>query len=106
MSDGYIRVLPDSTGKYVDNSEITRDDATVVERQRVTLADPDVFNGRAKVTTDGELWVGGPALMDALNAILVELKVHTLYLQEIAGPRMKDDPETMRSEAAAQLYIN
>src|SRR5437867_2856422 len=41
MPQGYIQVLPDSTGKQVDTSELTRQDNTLVERQRVVLADPD-----------------------------------------------------------------
>jgi hypothetical protein len=36
-SDGYVQVAPDSTGKKIDNAELTRDNATVVERQRVVL---------------------------------------------------------------------
>lgn len=39
MTDGVVQVLPDSTGKKVDTSELTRSDATVVERQRLVTAD-------------------------------------------------------------------
>lgn len=41
MADGTVRVSPDSTGKIIDTSELTRPDATVVERQRMVIADPD-----------------------------------------------------------------
>jgi hypothetical protein len=40
MADGYVGLLPDNTGKKVDTAELTRNtDATVVERQRVVIAD-------------------------------------------------------------------
>lgn len=43
MSDGLIQVPPDSTGKKVDTTEITRVDSagTIVERQRVEARDDD-----------------------------------------------------------------
>lgn len=41
MADGQVQVLPDSTGKIIDTSELTRESGTVVERQRIVLADPD-----------------------------------------------------------------
>lgn len=37
-SDGVVQVQPDSTGKKVDVSELTRTDGTVIERQRMVLA--------------------------------------------------------------------
>jgi hypothetical protein len=41
MSDGVVVVAPDSTGKKIDTVELTRDDGTVVERQRIVLGDSD-----------------------------------------------------------------
>lgn len=41
MADGTIRVNPAATGKDVDNTEITRADTTVVERQRVEPRDDE-----------------------------------------------------------------
>lgn len=38
MADGYVQVAPDSTGKKIDNSELTVGSNTV-ERQRVVLGD-------------------------------------------------------------------
>lgn len=37
MVDSYIRLPEDSTGKKVDYTQITRDDGTVVERQRIEV---------------------------------------------------------------------
>lgn len=48
MSDGYIQVQPDSTGKKVDNSELTVG-ANTVERQRIVLADSADAAGLAVV---------------------------------------------------------
>lgn len=39
MADGHVQVAPDSTGKKVDNTEVTRADGTVVERQRIDIGD-------------------------------------------------------------------
>lgn len=49
--DGYVQVAPDSSGKKIDNSELTRDDGAVVERQRTNVADPENTqpSGLAKV---------------------------------------------------------
>lgn len=42
MADGFVQVAPDSTGKKIDNTEVTRDDtAVVVERQRVEPRDDE-----------------------------------------------------------------
>lgn len=41
MADGYVQVAPDSTGKKIDNTEITRADSVIVERQRVEAHDED-----------------------------------------------------------------
>ena len=55
--DGYVQVAPDSTGKKIDNTELTRADGTIVERQRVVLADPDSASSFAGVTHAGEIKV-------------------------------------------------
>lgn len=39
--DGFVQVAVDGAGKKVDNTEITRPDAVVVERQRVEPHDDD-----------------------------------------------------------------
>lgn len=51
MSDGYVQVQPDSSGKKVDTSELTVDSLTV-ERQRVVLADDADAEGLAPVARD------------------------------------------------------
>ena len=99
-NDGYVQVAPDSTGKKVDVSELTNLAGDVVERQRISQADPTFVNNLTKTTSEGELYVGGPVLEEILVNILIELRVHTAYLQEIAGPRMNDDPNRMRADAA------
>lgn len=42
-SDGTVQLPPDSTGKNLDTTEITRLDATVVERQRVEVPDATAY---------------------------------------------------------------
>jgi len=60
MTDGTIQLAPDSTGKIVDTSELTRPDSagTVVERQRIGVADPDNPSaGSVAQVSSGELSV-------------------------------------------------
>lgn len=57
--DGYVQVQADSTGKKVDTSELTRDDATIVERQRSVIADgANVESGGLAEIRDRKLQVG------------------------------------------------
>jgi len=49
MSDQYIQVTPDSTGKKIDTSEITVNSNTV-ERQRVVIGDPTAAESFVTVT--------------------------------------------------------
>ncbi len=51
MSDAYVQVIPDSTGKKVDTSELTQDSGDVVERQRIAIGDPDLVDLQAAVTS-------------------------------------------------------
>lgn len=51
MSDSYVQVQPDSSGKKVDTSELTVNSLTV-ERQRVVLADDADEAGLAPVVDD------------------------------------------------------
>lgn len=53
-ADGFVQVAPDSTGKKIDNTEVTRNDGTIVERQRVVLADPDRLDAFVRITHAGE----------------------------------------------------
>lgn len=103
-TDSYTQVAPNSTGDKIDESSYVNANGDTVKRQRITQGDPAFVGNLTKTTAEGDLYVGGPRLLEALTAILVELRVHTAYLQEIAGPRMKDDPDAMRAEAV--LYIN
>lgn len=79
MTDGYVQVSPDSTGKKVDTSEITVGGATV-ERQRVVSASPTDPIGVAEVDTaaSGPLGDGAYGLLvrelreeNALNQMLM-----------------------------------
>ena len=77
MSDGYVQVAPDSTGKKIDNAELTRDDGTVIERQRIVLADDE--NPRVQVAVGGEpgrgaVGVGGESV-ELLRSIDLWLKM-------------------------------
>jgi hypothetical protein len=77
-TDGVVRVAPDSIGKRIDNSEVTRADGLPYERQRVNLSDPSEPNAHAAVRGEdgrGVLLVGGDVLTELrhLNASVAEL---------------------------------
>lgn len=77
MADGHVQVAPDSTGKKVDNTEVTRSDtAVVVERQRVEARDDEdevlstqllagkldeirdlLFDIKTMLQTNNEIWL-------------------------------------------------
>ena len=51
LPDSQVQVQPDSSGAKVETSRLTRDDSTVVERQRLVVGDPNnpLASGMAKV---------------------------------------------------------
>lgn len=61
-ADGVIQLPPDSTGKKVDTAEFTRDDAAVVERQRVAIG--DATDQRMGQAVRGEQGYGQSAVGD------------------------------------------
>lgn len=50
--DGHVQVAVDGVGKKIDNAELTRDDGTVVERQRAVIASDE--NPRIQANVSGE----------------------------------------------------
>src|SRR6266581_3950741 len=67
MADGFVQVAPDSTGKKIDNSEITVG-ANTVERQRVNIADPTSATQIATVSAANALKVDGSAVTQPVSA--------------------------------------
>lgn len=61
MADGFVQVAPDSTGKKIDNSELTVG-ANTVERQRVVIGDSTAPAQFAAVSAGGALKVDGSAV--------------------------------------------
>lgn len=94
MSDGYVGLLPDSTGKKADTSEITRDSGTVVERQRTNVADPVLAAAIQTVALTGEALVNEPSARELLAEILLELRVHSYLLR--AGLNVSDTVDNLR----------
>jgi hypothetical protein len=82
MADGVVQVAPDSTGAKIDQSEVTRDDGTVVERQRVVISDDE--NPRSQAALSGEAGRGsldvGGAELGILRSIDTSLKVICVML--------------------------
>lgn len=80
MADGTVGLLPDSTGKKVDTTELLNNEGVTVERQRVNIADPNDPNGFATVTNET---LANP---DNLYALLVrQIQEDNAYTQELLG---------------------
>jgi hypothetical protein len=82
MADGFVRVAPDSTGKKLDTSEVTRaDGTTVVERERVVISDPS-----NPLTPDAQVGARGLAVQTddvltqliKIREILTAMHIHQL----------------------------
>ena len=52
MSDSYVQIQPDSTGKYVDCTSLTIGSVTV-QRQRIVIADPSTAEAFANIAAKG-----------------------------------------------------
>lgn len=57
MTDSFVRVPPDSTGKKVQTLEVVDGDGNTVERQVVVIGDPATEGSRVGVTAAGRLEV-------------------------------------------------
>lgn len=77
MSDGTIQIAPDSTGKKIATSEITRNNGDVVEIQHVVISDPRIPISQVSVTPNGELIVNA----EIFSKILIELKRIAMLLE-------------------------
>jgi hypothetical protein len=91
MADGKVVVPPDSSGKAIDTSELTRSDGTVVERQRVVIGDPITAGNFLAVGSDGSLTVGGGDQIEYLVRIEVQLKRVARLLEILAGQHIPLD---------------
>lgn len=78
--DSYVQVAPDSTGKKIDNSQLTRADGTVVQRQRVVIGD-DTDPAQQATVFGGDVYVRARDLQNVMEQILNELR----EIKEIAA---------------------
>jgi hypothetical protein len=88
MADGKVVVPPDSSGKAIDTSELTRSDGTVVERQRVVIGDPTNPAELVNVTAIGELSVTEAPLLEEIRD---QLKRVARLLEMLAGEEVSVD---------------
>ena len=93
MADGKVVVPPDSSGKAIDTSELTRSDGTVLERQRVSLGDPVNVLSMAGVNTAAELLVHFKP-----DRIVIQLKRIAMLLEIIAGQEISETDVSRKQE--------
>lgn len=79
MTDQYVGLQPDSSGKKIDTSELTVG-ANTVERQRIVVADPSVATGLAAVTAKGSQGAFALSVQELKNSGRTPV---TLFLDEI-----------------------
>ena len=92
MSDAFVIVAPDSTGKKIDTSELTQDGGSVVERQRVVHGDPSIVDALGRIELRGDQNVLDIDARELLQQILIELRV----LSAILGHSSAIDPDALR----------
>lgn len=96
MSDSYVRVAPDSTGKLVDACQVTTSSGTVV-RQGVCVGDPTDGAARCAVRLDGEHTSGDYALAVHVRQLLdVALAVLQPLRHVARALALAPDPTTGR----------
>jgi hypothetical protein len=78
MADGFVELQPDSTGKKVDTSELTRNDGSLVERQRVVIGDD--YNPNSFLSIDS---------MVRVQRQLAELSTLEIYQESMNISTMK-----------------
>lgn len=85
MSDnaGYVQIPPDSTGKLIDTTELTRSDSNVVERQRLSIGSSDGTLIEAK---GGAMPVYSDELALLLKALIVRLDLLNAMIDSTYTP--------------------
>ena len=96
MTDSFVQVAPDSTGKQVDAQTIPNALGVPVYRQTVTVGDPNTLASVQAVQQDGTAQVNDPAALVLLAQILAEMQVNSYFLSVIAGTR--EDPALIRAD--------
>lgn len=76
MSDSFVQVSPDSTGKLIDNSQLTTTSGTV-QRQRVVVGDNTTSGNYLSINSSGAISVSPasatPATATALTPFVVNI---------------------------------
>jgi hypothetical protein len=91
VTDGYIQVAPDSSGKRIDNSVVTVAGQTVY-RERVNIADPEEAAALAKV-------------QDYLNGLENGLATRDVYAKELVGAIMLLTEEIHMLRTVMELHV-
>lgn len=115
MSDSYIQVPTDGSGKRVDNSVLPQDDGTIVYRQRVNVSDPVTVDAHLSISRyDPLLGEYGaavrviPGAADRDTAELLFQILEELRAQRFAEPheaRRVDPPSVWRVKALATTNL-
>ena len=105
-TESFVQGAPDSTGKQVDTFTVTDPlTAATKHRQAVVTADPNNAGNVQGVTAGGEALVRSFTLEDLMLQLLVEMRIHSIILQD--GLTFRGDIDVLRaSEFISTLQQN
>lgn len=121
-ADGFIKVNPDSTdpaGKNVDTTVITRDDGTIVYRERDVIADAAdaavIANVRNKEVVETDVGIAirevhGPDYVDLQTQILAELRsirfvLQSMWTEDGTNNSKDSDPTSLTDQNGTDLTL-
>ena len=102
MTQGFVQVPPDSTGKKVDNTVVVLPDGTTQYRQAIVIADPVFNNNVGGVTAGGDQQVRNFTLEDLMLQVLIELRVMNTTLVTTLNSR--DDVDALRAQESLSMF--
>lgn len=85
MSDSFVQVAPDGTGKQIDAQTLVSALLATVYRQTVTLGDPNAVGAVQSVTPDGKAVVADLDAIALLTAAVQELACIRMALNSLAN---------------------
>lgn len=102
MTESYVQLAPDSTGKLVDTAAVIHPTSGATQqRQIIAVGDPLVAANLQGVDPAGQAFVRSNLEIDLLTQVLIELRTMNLVLASTLG--LRDDLDALRADAASTV---